>query len=1136
MNTLVRLLVGPSFIGAVVCLASGQAAARLEQPREGIRLSLERGAYAEAERDARQLSATVAAQYGPDSLELASASDLLVEALVRNGKAGASSTLVLAERVGTMKRQQVGDDALETAVSLHNLASVLVERGEFAAALPFGERTLSIRGRYLPSGAHALADTLDLLALALMQMERFDEARHLLNLAQTSREVTADSQPLALARTLELLAWLSRYSGNSRAGQVPLERALALRQKHSPEHPDTASTIQLQGDLLVLAGDIQGARKAWLGGLALVERTLGPDHPAIVGFHRRLALASDALGDRTETRRLLARGLEVGEGALARCNPEFMGLRAYTASSLAYDGNYADARQLYQRLLPTFETCLGPEHSRTTTIVYNLALSASEVGDFAEAERLHEKAILIWSRRLGATHRYVARGWDALAEVAATRGQTGRAQVLYRRALEIRRNALSATHPDIAWTLTNLARVTASSGGLLAAERYVTQAIEIYGRAGASDEPDHFARVLALRGELETRRGQYPSARASFAEALSARERIFGGSHPLAAEARAQLAAADFVLGFYNVAVTGALDAEHAGREHLQFTVRYLPERQAMAYAAKRPRALDLALSAAASGQTSAQTTIFDAVIQSRGVILDELAARARAVGAAPQAASLNASAVQARQRFANLVVKSLREPVPRELLEEARQRKEDAETSLAESSAEARAEMRRAQVGLKDVQAALPRGSALLSFVIYDRTKTLPTGLRPSSTRPLRSYGVFVHRATASEVTFVPLGTAAWIDGQIKSWRSEASGDSMASAASAEEAATTYRTAGLALRRSVWDPLRAHLEGAERIFIVPDGLLNIVNFAALPGGHGRYLIEGRSVIHYLSTERDLVALADHTPRRGLLAVGGPAFGGRPATAAASTSALGSGCEGLGDDRFLDLPGSRREVIEISKFWSAQGPGDVTVLSGAAATETAVKQNVSGSRVVHFATHGFFLGADCTPGIAGTRSVGGLAKRASATQGSTVAANPLLLSGLAFAGANRRGSIRGDQDDGILTAEEIGGLNLQGTEWAVLSACDTGLGEIKAGEGVFGLRRAFQVAGARTVIMSLWSVEDRSAMEWMRSLYEGHFRQGLNTADAVREASLTVLRKRRARGQSVHPFYWAGFVASGDWR
>ena len=110
--------------------------------------------------------------------------------------------------------------------------------------------------------------------------------------------------------------------------------------------------------------------------------------------------------------------------------------------------------------------------------------------------------------------------------------------------------------------------------------------------------------------------------------------------------------------------------------------------------------------------------------------------------------------------------------------------------------------------------------------------------------------------------------------------------------------------------------------------------------------------------------------------------------------------------------------------------------------------------------------------------------------------------NPLLLSGLALAGANRRAAAGPDEDDGILTAEEVASLNLQGTEWAVLSACDTGLGEIKAGEGVFGLRRAFQIAGARTVIMSLWSVDDRATRPWMRALYEGGS-QGLNTADAV---------------------------------
>jgi CHAT domain-containing protein len=155
---------------------------------------------------------------------------------------------------------------------------------------------------------------------------------------------------------------------------------------------------------------------------------------------------------------------------------------------------------------------------------------------------------------------------------------------------------------------------------------------------------------------------------------------------------------------------------------------------------------------------------------------------------------------------------------------------------------------------------------------------------------------------------------------------------------------------------------------------------------------------------------------------------------------------------------------------------------------------------------------------------------------ATASRVSSVTENPLLLSGLAFAGANRRMTATLEQDDRLLTAEEIAGLNLQGTEWAVLSACATGLGEIRAGEGVFGLRRAFQVAGARTVIMSLWSVEDESTRVWMRALYEKRLKQRLDTATAVREAGLTVLRARRAKGLSTHPFYWAAFVAAGDWR
>jgi CHAT domain-containing protein len=144
--------------------------------------------------------------------------------------------------------------------------------------------------------------------------------------------------------------------------------------------------------------------------------------------------------------------------------------------------------------------------------------------------------------------------------------------------------------------------------------------------------------------------------------------------------------------------------------------------------------------------------------------------------------------------------------------------------------------------------------------------------------------------------------------------------------------------------------------------------------------------------------------------------------------------------------------------------------------------------------------------------------------------------NPLLLSGLALAGANRRAAAGVKDEDGILTAEEVIALNLEGVQWAVLSACDTGLGQTRAGEGVFGLRRAFQIAGARTLIMSLWSVSDEATTTWMRALYRARLEKQLNTAEAVRDASRSVLQVRRSKGLSTHPFYWAAFVAAGDWR
>jgi CHAT domain-containing protein/tetratricopeptide (TPR) repeat protein len=1131
----------------------------VDQDSEKVRRALRLGAYEDAARDARRLRTTVASKFEADSLEVARASDLLVEALVRNGEAGDQSTLTLAERIVTIKRERAGPEHLEMATSLHSLGNVHFERGEFAEALPLHQQALSIRSQLLQPDDSPIADSLDDVARTLIQMERLDEAKQLLDKSLAIREPRSDADPISLARTLELQAWLYRYSGDYSVAQAPLERALVIRHRLSPVHPDLASTIEVQGDVLYLKGEVQQARAKWAEGLELLERSLRPEHPATVGFQRRLAFSADVLGYRAESRRLVERGFEVGERSLAPCNRELVGLRQYRAISLMYDGEYMAARRVYERELTISEKCFGAVHSSTATVLYNEARLAADIGDLAEAERLYERAIRIWSAGLKPNHPYVARGLDSLAEVVAARGQPTRARGLYERALTIRRQAGGPDSPVVAWTLTNLARVTADSGNPRLAERYVAQAIDIYQRSGASDEPDHLSRVLALRGELEARRGDYTAARGSFADALSTREHIFGPTHPLTAETRTQMAAADFALGSNDAAFAAALEAEQAGRDHLRFTVRYLPERQAMAYAAKRPHGLDLALSLVTGGGSDKAATVFDSVIRSRGLILDELAARAQSTArGAADVASLNPVMVAARERFANLTLRSIKEGgVSSSLLEEARQQKEDAERVLAEQSAAMRSELSTSNAGLEEVRRALPPHSALISFVRYDRTlppnRTLPT---VSLARTTPSYVALIIRSDSEAVSEIPLGSATTLEALVTEWRAEASGGSMA-AASAPQPEQAYREVGVRLRRRIWDPLAVQVRGASPVYIVPDGALSLVSFGALPVGTNRYLVEDASRIHYLSMERDLLRGDDVPSARGVLTVGGAAFdrplqrapletstagasrrlpSSQSATQPATRGAGPSGdCSNFGALQFALLPGTADEAREVGRMWTATG-AKVAVLTGNAADEHSVKAAAVGREVIHLATHGFFLSSGCAPKVPGTRSVGGLATASSTIARNVTAENPLVLAGLAFAGANRRGVGGGDQDDGILTAEEVAGLNLQGTRWVVLSACDTGVGQITSGEGVVGLRRAFEIAGARTVIMSLWSVQDEATQVWMRALYTGRLHDHLDTADAMREASVTVLRDRRAHGQSTHPFFWAGFVAAGDWR
>jgi CHAT domain-containing protein len=361
--------------------------------------------------------------------------------------------------------------------------------------------------------------------------------------------------------------------------------------------------------------------------------------------------------------------------------------------------------------------------------------------------------------------------------------------------------------------------------------------------------------------------------------------------------------------------------------------------------------------------------------------------------------------------------------------------------------------------------------------------------------------------RPDTDRIRVYDLGEAKPIDDLVTAARASADREAHLGGVGSLRNERSYRQAGAELRKRIWDPLRTELAGVNLALVVPDGLLNLIPFAGLPDGEG-YLVEHGPVIRMLTSERDLVPTEAAQRKTGLLAVGNPTFNLASASLPPSTL-RGSEvtCAQFHDLEFQPLPGSAAEVRDIHSAWLRWNPKeDAALLTGDAATREAFLSAASSHRVLHIATHAFLLDKSCGDG------------------------NPLLHSGLVFAGANH------SRQASILTAQQIASLDLSGVDWAVLSGCNTGNGELHDGEGVVGLERAFRVAGARSVLMTLWPVDDDVTRRFMHQLYVQRLSSHTDPADAAWNASRKLLSERRGAHQSTHPWYWAGFVSSGSWR
>lgn len=426
----------------------------------------------------------------------------------------------------------------------------------------------------------------------------------------------------------------------------------------------------------------------------------------------------------------------------------------------------------------------------------------------------------------------------------------------------------------------------------------------------------------------------------------------------------------------------------------------------------------------------------------------------------------------------------------------------------------------------------ALPEGCVLAEFVRFGFFPYPPAD-QPPSLGPDRYAAFIIWAARPDNVEFIDLGEAGPIDQMIADFRASVTGERERGLGAAQPLGPedAMDLAGAGLRAAVFDPLATALGDHSSLLLAPDGDLTRLPFEALPTGRGRRLIDQYHMT-YVAAARDVLRFGkqtSHQPTAPVVAadpdfdLASSAEGVKPAPA---TRKPGQTPRRRSQDmdrdmRFDRLPGTRSEGQHIAEMLGVQ-----PWLQGCA-LEARLKQ-VRSPRILHLATHGFFLQNQKHDSNAIDHDLG-VSSGQESLRGSRLE-NPLLRSGMALAGVNTwlsGGQTPDEAEDGMLTAEDVTGMDLLDTELVVLSACETGLGEVHMGEGVMGLRRSFALTGAKTLVMSLWKVPDQETQELMEDFYR-RILAGEPKAEALRHAQLGMKERH------PHPFHWGAFICQGE--
>jgi CHAT domain-containing protein/tetratricopeptide (TPR) repeat protein len=1025
----------------------------------------------------------------------------------------------IANRAHKLARRRLGKDHPFFAQSLANLASLYHAMGDHAAAEPLLQQALETLRSILGENHPGVVPTLYALGGLYRDMGNYAAAEPLFRQALEITRTTLGERHLGFGQSLNSLAMLYLAMGKYAEAEPLLRQALEITRATLGEgHIGFAQGLSILATLYHALGNYAEAEPLFRRALQIYRTALGEEHPDVARTLSNLGEQYRMMGNYTEAEPLLRQASHILRTALGEGHPDVASSLTSLGELYRMRGNYAEAEPLLRQALEIRRTALGEGHPVCGTSLTNLAMLYHAMGDYTAAEPLYRQALEITRKALGEEHPDLVPSLNNLAELHRAMGDYAAAELLYQQALDIGRAALGEEHPDIAGNLNNLAGLYRDMGNHAAAEPLYRQALEITRKVLGKDHPD-VATILNGLASLCAAMAREAEAMALMKETAAIQDRMIGQIFSVGSESQRMA--------------------------YLQTLYRYLHD------------FLSLIVQHPSLSPDAVQAGL-DLVLRRKAIGAEALAAQRDAVlgGRYP---TLEHKLREWTTMRIQIGEKTLAGPGPegleahQQLLAEWTARKEGLEAELARQIPEMNLEQKLRAADRQAVAMALPRGTALVEFVhcAVHNFAAVPARGEPLW-EPARYLAFVLPAGKPDSVHLIDLGEAGPVDGMIAAFRASlTSGDRHL--VPAEPPPTRRVGDGSALRATVFDPLAAALDGCTRLFIAPDGDLTRLPFEALPAEGDRRLIDdgrrliddgrrliddGRHLIDdyrisYLGVGRDVLrfgAASTGKPARPLV-VADPDFDLGRSRATGPKEAGGprgrqSRDFGRSALRFERLPGTR---VEGERVGSMLG---VRPWLGDAALEARLKAHRS-PRILHIATHGFFLPAQKHDPGGGWRPAEAAGWQAGSEMGRLSGQrleNPLLRSGLALAGANtwlQGGSLPAEAEDAILNGEDVSGLDLLATELVVLSACETGLGQVLVGEGVFGLRRAFLLAGAKTLVMSLWKVPDRQTQELMEAFYR-RLLEGQPRADALREAQLAM------KARYPNPLYWGAFICQGD--